>query len=222
MEPHTEATCVSLAEAFSQIPDPRREHLRVHELFAVLQVVVAAMVCGARTPHAVAQWAKERHEDSRALLDALGVAPGRCPSGPTLHRVLKALGAALFEDVLGSWLKGTRLQPQETIGIDGKTVRGTVTKELPGVHLVSAYAVHAEAVLLQMACAGKGRELETVKQVIARLPLEGNLIVGDALLCQREICEQIGGGGGDYIFPVKDNQPSLRAEIERAFSPSGA
>lgn len=191
-------------------------------MFAILQVIVAAMLCGAKTPHAVAQWTKQRHEDSRALLDALGVAPGRYPSGPTLHRVLKALGAARFEEVLGGWLKGTRLQPQESIGIDGKTLRGTMSKELPGVHLVSAYAVHAEAVLLQMACAGKGHELETVKKLIARLPLQGNLVVGDALLCQREICEQIGGGGGDYIFPVKENQPSLRAEIERAFSPSGA
>jgi len=211
----------TLADALARIPDPRREHLRVHGLVAILQVAIAAMLCGARTTHAVAQWTRERFEDSPQLLEALGVVPGHFPSGPTFHRVFRRVVAALFEAVLGEWLQG-RLQPNETIGIDGKTVRGTLGKEVPGLHLVSAYAVHGKAVVLQMACAGKGLELQTAKELVERLPLEGDLVVADALLCQREICQKIGDSGGDYLIPVKENQPSLRAEIERAFSPSGA
>lgn len=221
MESESVAPRMTLLEALSQIPDWRRKHLRVHELPAILQVAVAAMLCGARYPYAIAQWAKERFGDSPALLEALGIKPGSCPSSPTFHRVFRDLPTPLFEGVLGMWLQSTRLEPAETIGVDGKTARGTLGKDAPGLHLVSAYAIHAQAVILEMACAGKGLELETAKALIAQLPLSGNLVVGDALLCQREISQTIGDGGGDYLLPVKENQPTLHAEIERAFSPSG-
>jgi len=211
----------SLAEALSTLPDWRRKHLRVHELVPVLQVAVAAMLCGCRSVYAIGQWARERMDDSPGLLEVLGVPAGRCPSVPTLHRVFKGLPAAVFERTLGEWLRRTRLEPKEAIGIDGKALRGIHGEEVPGVHLVSAYAVHAKAVILQMACEEKGRELETARQLIEQLPLKGNVVIGDALLCQRDICRQIGDGEGDYILPVKENQPSLRAEIARAFSPSG-
>jgi len=52
------------------------------------------------------------------------------------------------------------------------------------------------------------------------MPLEGRVVTADALLTQREVCEQIVEQGGDYLFPVKDNQPALEADIAGAFSPS--
>ena len=44
----------------------------------------------------------------------------------------------------------------------------------------------------------------------------------DALLTQREVAAQILEQQGDYLWPVKDNQPSLRADLAEAFSPLGA
>lgn len=40
------------------------------------------------------------------------------------------------------------------------------------------------------------------------------------MLTQRDVCDQIVAGGGDDVFPVKDNQPALRESLERAFPPS--
>ena len=57
--------------------------------------------------------------------------------------------------------------------------------------------------------------LELLKTVV----LEGRLISGDAMFCQREICQQIVDSGGDYLFIVKDNQPELKAAIEAEFQP---
>lgn len=210
----------SLAEAFSTIPDPRRRQRRTHSLVAIMQVAVAAMLCGARSIYAIGQWAHERFEDAPELLEALGVRPGKCPSVPTLHRVFKKVAASLFEEKVGGWLRSTGLEPRETIGVDGKTLRGIHGEEVPGIHLVSAYAVHARAVIAEVACQGKGHELDGVRQLIGQLPLEGNLVVADALVCQRDVCERIVEGGGDYLIPVKENQPALRTDIERAFSPS--
>jgi len=210
----------SLAEALSVIPDPRRRQRRVHSLVAILQVSVAAMLCGARSIYAIGQWARERLEDAPELLEALGVREGLCPSVPTLHRVFKRMPVEAFEAALGGWFTARELAPGETIGIDGKTLRGIHGEEVAGVHLVSGYAVHARAVLEEIACQGKGHELDGVRQLIERLPLEGNLVVGDALLCQRDICARIVERGGDYLVPVKENQPALLEDIRRAFSPS--
>lgn len=58
--------------------------------------------------------------------------------------------------------------------------------------------------------------------LLGRLVLKGRVITGDALLTQREVCKDILGGGGDYLLPVKENQPSLLRDIEEAFSPSAA
>ena len=42
---------------------------------------------------------------------------------------------------------------------------------------------------------------------------------GRSPLTQRAICARIVANGGDYLLPVDDNQPTLRAELEEAFSP---
>ena len=52
------------------------------------------------------------------------------------------------------------------------------------------------------------------------------LITGDAAFTQRDFCQAVVDGGGDYFVPVKDNQPELKEAIQtgfrRAFSPAGA
>ena len=40
----------------------------------------------------------------------------------------------------------------------------------------------------------------------------------DVLGCQKEIARTIVEGGGDYILAVKDNQPTLHAEVQAAFA----
>ena len=47
--------------------------------------------------------------------------------------------------------------------------------------------------------------------------LKGRVVLGDAAFCQRSICEQIIEQEGDYLFVIKDNQPSLLREAQQAF-----
>ena len=53
--------------------------------------------------------------------------------------------------------------------------------------------------------------------------LEGRVVTGDAIFCQRDLSKEIVDQGGHYFFVVKDNQPSLKeaiaAEFQAAFSP---
>ena len=214
----------SLAAALAGVPDPRRPYgwrpaYPPIPLAALLQLSVAAILCGARSLYAIAQWSRERQEDDPALLQALGLPPGRSPCVATLHRVFKALDVAAFEQALSQWLAQTGVAPSDALALDGKTLRGIHGEDIPGAHLVAAYAHQAQTVLGQLRTAGKGQELEAAERLLEQVPLQGRLVTGDALLTQRSIAEQIVAGGGDYLLLVKDNQPTLRAELEGAFSP---
>jgi hypothetical protein len=211
----------SLAEALAHIPDPRRSHRRVHGLVPLLLMSVAALLCGARSLYAIAQWGRERRDDDPALLLDLGLKPGRSPSVATLHRVFRRLDVTAFEQALGNWLAQTGIAPDEPFAVDGKTLRGIHGEEIPGVHLVAVYALRAGAVLAQIQAREKGAELPATQAVLAQVELAGHVVMGDALQTQREVCDQICAGGGDYLLPVKENQPTLLSDLSEAFSPSG-
>ena len=108
----------TLAAALAEMPDPRhpngwRPDRAPLPLVGILQVAVAAMLCGARSLYAVAQWARERVGDDPAALVPLGLPPGRSPSVATLHRIFKQLDVAAFEALLGQWLAASGVAPEE-------------------------------------------------------------------------------------------------------------
>ena len=215
-----------LAAALAAVPDPRRPNGWRPDrpplpLVGMLQLAVAAMLCGARSLYAIAQWAAERVADDPAALVPLGLPPGRSPSVATLHRVFKALDVAAFERALGGWLAASGVASDEALALDGKTLRGIHGGTVPGVHLVAAFAPRSGAVLGQAPSPGKGQELEAIKAVLGQVPLAGRLVTGDALLTQRDVCARVVAGRGDYLLPVDDNQPALLAACEAAFSPVG-
>lgn len=187
----------------------------------LLQLTVVATLCGARGQLAVAQRGRERLEDDPELLLALGLPPGRSPCVATLHGVFKKLDVAAFEAALGAWLRRTGVKSRDAIAVDGKALRGSARGTVPGVYLVAAYAHRAGAVLAQVRTGGKGQELAAAKAVLEQVPLAGRLVTGDGLLTDCELCEQVVAGGGDYLLPVKENQPALLADLEAAVPPLG-
>ena len=209
---------IRLREALDAVPDHRSSQGRRHSLGAILSLSVCAMLCGARSLYAIAQWGRDHGVATGQLL---GFQPGKTPCVATLHRVFKDLDADAFEAVLREWLTSSGVDPGEVLSLDGKTLRGIHGEEIAGVHLVSAYATRSGAVLAQVAAPGKGQELAAAKTVLSQLPLEDRVVVADALLTQREVCRQIVAGGGDYLLPLKDNQPALRRDLMEAFFPVG-
>jgi hypothetical protein len=219
----------SLAAALESVADPRRPYgwrpaYAPVPLVALLQATVAAVLCGARGQAAVAQWIRERREDEPELLEALGFPAGRGACVATLHRVYRALDVDAFESAVGGWLRATGIAEDDPVALDGKTLRGAgghveEGQYVPGVHLVAAYAHQAQAVVAQLRTSGKGQELAAAQDVLAQVPLAGRVVTGDALLTQREVCAQIVAAEGDYVFPVKENQPALLDSLERAFPP---
>ena len=142
----------SLLEAFATVPDPRRRRGRRHPLPAILALSTAAMLSGARSLYAIAQWGRLQRP---AVLRALGFTRERAPWVATLHLAFKALDAAAFEAALAGWAVAHLGDRGRRVAVDGKALRGIHGEEVPGVRLVAAYADEAGLVLAQ--AGGKDR-----------------------------------------------------------------
>ena len=113
---------------------------------ALLALSAAAMLSGARSLYAIAQWGRLQPP---AVVAALGFTRDRTPTVSTLHLVFKELDVQAFEAVLARWAQAGLGDRWETIALDGKALRGIHGEELPGVRLVAAYADRAGRVLAQ-------------------------------------------------------------------------
>jgi hypothetical protein len=221
----TDLAPLSLYDVFSEIPDPRHRRGRLYPLAAVLTMIATAMLCGARSLAAIADWGRNYNHLAPALGLARKTRDGtryRTPCISELHTVLAALPVAVFEAALTRWIlaQGVADLDRRVVAIDGKTLRGSQGHQLPGVHLLAAYCRDVEAVIAQLAVPGKTNEHKTALQLLKLIPLEGAPITGDAAFAQRDLCEAVVRGGGDYFLTVKDNQPTLEADIRAAFGPA--
>jgi hypothetical protein len=227
----TAPRAASLYEVFATIPDPRSRFGRSYTLASLLTLSAVAMLCGCRSLYAIAQWGRDYNHlapllgFTRPTKDGTGY---RTPCVSELHTVFAALDVAAFEAVLTGWVRARGVDDldRRVVNIDGKALRGSQGHQLPGVHLLAAYCRDVEAVLAQLAVPGKTNEHKTALELLKLIPLQGTLITGDAAFTQRDLCAAIVQGGGDYFLTVKDNQPTLEADIRAAFgpafSPSGA
>src|SRR6266496_5597974 len=141
-------TSISLFDCFSSVPDPRSASGLRHPLGAILTLCSVAMLCGCRSLYAVAQFGRER---GRHFAAALGFTRQTTPCCTTLHNLFVALDRAGFEDALARWTAAAAgAHGWGTVSLDGKTLRGSTGVQLPGVHLLAAYAHEAGIVLRQL------------------------------------------------------------------------
>ena len=126
-----------LLAALGQVADPRRRRGVRHRLAVIMVLAVCAVLAGARSYAAIAEWAADAGEDTLARL---GVA-GRVPSESTIRRVLQRLDADAF-DVLAGRRAAQRTTPQpgtrRLIAVDGKTLRGAAPPPAPASWPASA------------------------------------------------------------------------------------
>ena len=92
---------MTLREALDLVPDFRSSQGRGHSLGAILALATCAMLCGARSLYAIAQWGRDQ---GGATAQLLGFSQEKTPCVATLHRVFKGLDVAAFEAEVGNWL----------------------------------------------------------------------------------------------------------------------
>jgi hypothetical protein len=184
----------SLYETFGQIIDPREASGLRHPLQAILTLTCVAMLAGARSLYAIAQFGRDHGKEFARVL---GFTRDTTPCCSTLHYLFAALDRQAFERAIRRWIdRQVRDQDWQSLSLDGKTLRGTQGHELPGVHLLAAYAHEARAVLDQVPVDAKTNEHKTALALLNLIPLDGKLVMGDAMFCQRDLSRKIRGKKG--------------------------
>lgn len=205
---------VTVCECFRDLPDPRREHLRLHSLWDIIGLTICAVLCGCDTVVEIEEYGIAKLDFLRTFLDL----ENGVPSHDTIGRVFARLDPKTFRHCFAEWTQAlAESLADRVIAIDGKTLRGAHGKDGKPLHLVSAFATENRLVLTQQAVAEKSNEITAIPEVLRTLDVKKAIVTIDAMGCQKEIAAQIKDQRADYVLALKDNQPTLHAEVQELF-----
>ena len=207
---------VSLKEALAEIPDFRQAQGRRYDLLSILLLACVAMLCGAKSESAIAEWGVNY---GARWLRRLDIKRETSPSQSTIHRVFKLLDVAAVERAINRWAASVLSEPEplEGVAVDGKALRGAIKQGASNAYLLSAVSHRLAIVLAQVAVADRTNEIGQMDDLLEELTLTGLVLTADAMHTQVATAEAILEAGGDYLMVVKENQPTLKQEIELVF-----
>ena len=210
----TDADAAALFSRLGAIDDRRARRGRRHHQRSLLATILCAVVSGAQGSTAISEWVARLPPAMLRRLRCRRAADGHYapPSEPTIRRLLAAVNIEQLERQLGDWLQ-TQSARNEPVALDGKTLRGA-RDQGPARQLVAAFGHHSTVVMNQVEVADKASELNAVKPLLDPLPIAGRVVTADALHTQVETARYlVEDKHAHYLFTVKDNQPTLKADI---------
>jgi predicted transposase YbfD/YdcC len=207
----------SLYEHLESLTDRRDPRGLRYPLALALVFIILAKLAGEQEPRGIAQWVELRKD---LLKQALHFDRDTTPAAITYSRILgRAVDVTQLQQAVSRFLLSCPQAAEAVeINMDGKALRGTIPAgQRQGVHLLAAYLPDAGVVLMQMEVGTKENEISAAPRLLKSLDLRGKIITGDAMFAHRELSRQVVEAGGNYVWSVKENQASLRADIEALF-----
>ena len=202
----------SVLTALNVLADTRKRRGVRHKLGAVLGLAACAVLAGARSFVAIADWAADADHATLAQFGVWDAVP--CES--TFRRVLQGLDAQALDDHLGEWAQARTAAAtgRRIVAVDGKTLRGSGRRDGPGRHLLAAFGRPS---LWRRPGAGQRRS-ENERDTDA-LHAAGHDRVGRSSRDRRRFASQRGhaeylhGRGAHSVLTVKGNQPKLHTQL---------
>ena len=192
-DPLRPAETPQLLAYLATVTDPRARAGRRHPLVAILVLAAAAVLAGARSIAAIAEWAADAPQPVRAALGArrdplTGRWVWAVPTETTIRRTLGRVDPEALAAAIGAWLAerdqpGQPGQRRRAVAVDGKTLRGARASGAQGrqVHLLAAMDHATRAVLAQRQVNGAPGEVPAFQPLLAGLDLAGVVVTADAL-----------------------------------------
>lgn len=203
-----------VVEVLSVLPDPRRRQGRRFELESVLGLALAAVIGGARSYRAIAEWVADLDEHLRRRFGA-----GRCaPSAATIRRAVLTVDPDLLDAVLTAWVAARAPDRDQhdalvCVAVDGKSARGARRADGRAVHLVAAVDHTTGVVQGQVAVDAKSNEITAFVPLLDQLDLTGVVVTADAMHTQDAHAKYLHGRGAHYVLIAKQNRPTLAREL---------
>jgi len=207
----------SLYARLRALPEHRKPRGLRHPLDSSLTIAIAAVIAGANSYLAIAEWAARL---TQAQLKRVRARFNRQrqrfvpPSEPTLRRVLQQVDSQAVDQVLCNWLAETT-DTDEPIAVDGKTLKGAYRSDGSQVHLLSAFLSGQGITVAQQEIDAKTNEIPELPRLLEPLDLEARVVSADALHTQRETARYlVEEKKAHYLFTVKANQPTLLDDLQ--------
>ncbi len=204
----------SVFSHFSNIEDPRiSNHNKRHELMDILVLSILAIICGADSWVAVAEFGEAKIEWLKTFLTL----PNGIPSHDVIGDLFARLDAEQLQTSFLAWINSlVTISDGNIIAIDGKTLRRSYDKGTSrgAIHMVSAWSVQNSLVLGQVKTDEKSNEITAIPQLLEMLNITGGIITIDAMGCQKNIANKIIQKGADYVLALKGNQGGLFDDVQ--------
>lgn len=195
-----------IREKFGIIDDPRHQGYVEHKLADVLTVVLCAVFCGLDTLGEIIIFAENNGE---FLAEKFGIE--KIPSKATLARILGMVDGNKVGKIMIDIMREQFGTTGEVVAVDGKAICSTCKtgNAHSALQILTAYITSSGVILGQAAIHEKTNEIPTFQQMLETLDVKGKTVTADAMHCQRETCRKIIAKNGNYLFGLKENQPSL-------------
>ncbi len=209
----------SLMAYFHELLDPRHARGKRYSLVTLLTLVFLAKMSGMDGPSAIADWCRA---NAKELVERLHLSYPPMPGHSTFRRLFeRIIDEERFEQRMREYNAQQRGAAEESNlrVIDGKRERGTIAPGASqGEATMAVYDPEREEVLAQIAIDPSEGEIPAAPHLLGQIPLQGTVVLADALHTQRKLCQQVGDAEGAYVLTVKDNQPGLYRAIESLFT----
>lgn len=146
------------------------------------------------------------------------------PTANAFRYLLMKLLPEQLEAVVSHWVAevlgpcaAARLQ---AVALDGKSLCGVLVGHERTLHLLALLDHESGGVLRQRVVESHTNEIGAAPTLLGEVSLQGRVVTADAMLCQRDLSQQIIDSGGHFLLVVKQNQPELKAAIEAEFQPA--
>ncbi len=204
-------------ESFSIIEDTREQGKVRHKLIDIIFIAVTSVICGCNEWKDIKLWT-EMDVNKTWLKKHIELSNGM-PSLSTIARLFNIISPKQFEKCFIHWMKNAiKLEDNDIVSIDGKTMRGSIYGDKRGAHIVSAICNSHSLVIGQVKTEEKSNEITAIPELLDMLYIKGCIVTIDAMGCQRKIAEKIiDECKSDYVLNVKGNQPSLLNDIAECF-----
>lgn len=205
-----------LEKHFETITDPRQAHKIRHNLLEGIIMVICAVVAECEAWYQIEDYCKSKESWFKKQLK-LKLKNG-VPSHDTFERVFAMIDPQEFAGCFQEWVNEVKIHiADETISIDGKTIRGSKDDGRKAIHMVSAWGNKNRLVLGQIRTAEKSNEITAVPRLLDMLDISGCIVTADAMSCQKEIVKKITKKKADYVLGLKGNQQVLHNDVKLYF-----